>query len=202
MTGTNMQVFEFARSWADDMVTICASNLAQAETIYSEWIETHHPDRPPQSEMVFPYAVWSLHGRPELAAACNLGQSGVGYWDPVGARWLIADPRAPAHTRIARPQSFVKYHRVAATDGDELMVFAKSYEEAVGMYVSWHSDAYGGPPDGLTVLRRSRWQLVLALASLRDEMDAGLVGVASWSSHDGWHIHEPDHGTVIPEHLR
>ena len=57
MTGTNMQVFEFARSWADDMVTIFASNLAQAETIYSEWIETHHPDRPPQSEMVFPYAV-------------------------------------------------------------------------------------------------------------------------------------------------
>jgi len=49
--------------------------------------------------------------------------------------------------------------------------------------------------------QRSRWHLVLALAPLRDEMDAGEVGIARWSPEECWHMVDPEDGTAMPEHL-
>lgn len=50
-----IQVFEFARSWAEEHVTIFAPDLGQAESIYFERVETHHPNQPTEAEMAFPY---------------------------------------------------------------------------------------------------------------------------------------------------
>lgn len=81
------------------------------------------------------------------------------------------------------------------------MVFAESMSEAVGYYLSWHIEAYGSAPEGMQIHQRSPWQLVLALAPLRDEMDAGEVGVARWSSDEGWHIVDAEDGSALAGHM-
>lgn len=58
--------------------------------------------------------------------------------------------------------------------------------EAVGHFVTWHMEAHGDLPEGVQVRRCSRWQLALALASLR------VVEVARWTADDGWHIVDPE----------
>lgn len=68
--------------------------------------------------------------------------------------------------------------------------------------MTWHLDAYGSPPEGVLVDRRSRWQLVLAMASLRDDMDAGVAGITWWSADDGWHIVDPADGAAISADTR
>ena len=197
----NMAVFEFARSWSDELVTIFATDLRDAETVYFEWVETHHPDQPTEAEMIFPYFGRWLMGRPELGAACRLGKRGVGYWDLSASRWTIASPYDPPAGELVRPTRGVKYYRARADDGDELMVFAESMSEAAGYYLPWHLAAYGAPPEGMHIEQRSRWQMVLALAALRDEMDAGEVGIARWSADDGWHMVDPEDGAIVLGHL-
>jgi hypothetical protein len=196
-----IQVFELCRSWAEEHVTIFATDLRHAESIYFEWVKAHHPDRPTEAHMAFPcYGRWLL-GRPELGAACRLGVTGVGYWHRSSSRWVIASPLDPPTGDLARTSRGVKYYRASATDGDELMVFAESMDEAAGYYLTWHIEAYGSAPDGMQIHQRSKWQLVLALAPLRDEMDAGEVGTAHWSADEGWHIVDPEDGTVLSGHL-
>ena len=39
-----IQAFEFRRLWAEEHVTIFATDLRHAERIYFEWMGTHHPD--------------------------------------------------------------------------------------------------------------------------------------------------------------
>jgi hypothetical protein len=196
-----MQVFEMVRSWGEEPITVFANDLRDAERIYQRWVEAHHPDRSIRPLMIYPYSGFNLEGRPELGFACERGAAGVGYWDRPGRRWLIAAPDSPLSPDLARPASAVKYHRVTDSDGEELMVFAESFEEAVGYYVTWCLEAYGDVPRGIVINRESRWRLVLALASLRDDMDAGVAGVARWTADDGWHIAEPEDGTVRCEQM-
>jgi hypothetical protein len=199
---TPIPVFEMFRHWAEEPVTVFAKDLSEAESIYSAWIKAHHPERPVRPITVHPYAGFSLEGRPELVFACHAGKKGIGRWDRLGRRWAIAAPEDPPLGDLARPASSVKYHSVAANDGDELMVFAETFEEAVGFYVAWHLEAYGDVPGGIMINRKSRWQLVLALGSLRDDMDAGVAGVARWTADDGWHIVAPEDGTVASDDMR
>ena len=195
------EVFEFGLSWSEELVTVFAVDVGDAERIYIDWIQAHHPDKPARASVIYHYAGVELEGRPELMRACSSGKAGVGHWVGTPGRWLIAGPDEPPAGDLVRPASAVKYHRVTATDGDELIVFAESFEEAVGYYVIWHLEAYGDVPQGIVINRKSRWQLVLALASLRDEMDAGEVGVARCTAEDGWHIVDPEDGTVLSDHM-
>jgi len=195
------QVFEVFRSWDERPITIFADDLRDAESIYFEWVEMHHQDRPTEPEMIFPYFGRWLLARPELGAVCRLGKRGVGYWDKESSRWTIASPLDPTG-ELARPTRGVKYYRARALDGDELMVFAESMSEAAGYYVTWHLEAYGSAPEGMQIHHRSKWQLVLALAPLRDAMDAGDAGIARWSADEGWHIVDPEDGTVVSDHMR
>jgi hypothetical protein len=118
------QVFGLASTWLPDLVTVFARDLRDAETVYFEWFDAHHPDRPTEAAMCFPYSSRWLLGRPDLGAACRLNQRGVGYWDMRCSRWLVGEPTGKPLGLLARPERGVKYHRVRASDGDELMVFA------------------------------------------------------------------------------
>lgn len=127
-----MQVFEMARSWAEEPLTIFAADVGEAQSIYAAWVETHHPERPTRPVMVYPYAGFLLEERPELIFGCSTGTAGVGVWNRVGRRWIFVTPGEPLIGDLMRPFSAVKFHQVSASEGDELMVFAESFEEAVG----------------------------------------------------------------------
>ncbi|KRA81225.1 hypothetical protein [Altererythrobacter sp. Root672] len=191
-----IQVFEVALPWTEERITVFAEDLGHAERIYAEWILAHRPSEPACASLIYHYEGFNLEGRPELILARMTGTAGIGYWDTTTRRWLVVRPSDPPSGDLVRPPSLVKYHRVRATDGEELLVFAESFEEAVGYYVVWHLDEYGDVPSGIVINRKSRWQLVLALASLRDDMDAGVAGVARWTADEGWHIVDPEDGTA------
>jgi hypothetical protein len=81
------------------------------------------------------------------------------------------------------------------------MVFAPGFEAALAVYDEWHRDAYGSQAEAVAIKQKPRWQLVMSMARLRDEMDRGLVGAARWDPEEGWHIVEPEWATVLPEHM-
>jgi hypothetical protein len=121
-----------------------------------------------------------------------LGVTGVGYWNRSKRAWAIARPQDEQLGELAPPEGRVGYYQVTAEPGDDAMVFATSFEEATTLYCACHLDAWGSLPERFFIDRRSRWELVGERATLRDDLEAEITGVARRDNDGVLRVLPPD----------
>lgn len=187
-----IKVFEFTRTSAEVPVTIFAHDLDEAEKQYRDWVKTHHPGHSTEPEMIYPYFGSKLKARPFLDAAAALGRVGVGYWKNGTRIWVIGGPEDKPSGDLALPEPRVSFYRVKAEEGDDASVFARSFEQATSLFSAWHLDRWGDLPTRFFIHTLSRWDLLGELATLRDDMEAELTGVAGRDNYGIWRILPPD----------
>jgi hypothetical protein len=183
-----MKVFEIARSWADIPLTVVAPTLEEAERIHREWIEAHHLDRLIAPVSIFPYGEGWLKARPPLAKVAAENKAGIAYWDPGSGSWRVADPKDAPLGLLATPPGPIECYRFEATEEQKPMVFAETHEEAVTIFCWRYEIEWGEEPGWFLVRKLSRWDLVGDLATLRDDMDAGISGIAGKDENGHWRI--------------
>ena len=186
------QVFEFFRGGGAVPITVFAHDLAEAEDIFSRYLDAHEPGQHRVPPMIYPYGAEWLSKRPLLEAAAQEGNSGIGYYLEWQWRWEITEPEASRDEPLAPPERSVHYYRFESEEGDDAMLFATSYEQAVTFYCVWHQENWGSLPPHFTARQMDRWMLTGPLAVLRDQLEAEIPGVAQWNMADGWTILPPD----------
>jgi hypothetical protein len=192
-----IRAFEFTRTWNEIPVTIFAHDLDDAEQIYRDWVRSHHPDQSGLPLMIFPYGEDRLEARHLLFEAATRGETGVGYWHPSKRAWAVGQQQVEQLGELAPPAGNVGYYQVTAEPGDDAKVFATSFDEATTLYCAWHIDAYGSLPERFFVDRRSRWGLTGELATLRDDLEAEITGVARKDNEGMWRVLPPDWEPII-----
>jgi hypothetical protein len=174
-------------------LTICARSVDRAEEIYAEWVDAHHPARARQpSRLVDRDKRW-LADRPQLADVTRRGDEGVVYFIDHVLGFVVTFSWAPMAGEIAPPQTEVRYFRAETVDGDGAMLFARDPDEALRLYIIWHTNAYGRLPSEFSIEEASRWRLTGPLTILREKMDASMIGVAGWTLREGWDLYPADH---------
>lgn len=187
-----IKVFEFECRWSEIPATIFANDPHEAEQIFREWAALHYPQQCGEPAVIYPFAESRLEARPLLDAAAALDVAGIGYWDSDRCAWVIASASEDAIGERSPPERRVGYYRVEDEGGDTKMVFAKSLEEVTAHYCAWHVDAWGELPTYFSIDKRSHWELLGQLATLRDGLEAEITGVAKWDNDGVWRILPPD----------
>ncbi|MED5544913.1 MAG: hypothetical protein VYD90_06665 [Pseudomonadota bacterium] len=165
-------------------LTIFAQGDDEAEHIFREWMAKHRLCAEPDMPIVHVYAGRILAARTHLQVAADRGETGVGYWDGTNDRWRIESPRAEMTHSALRPQTRINCYRVEVDDGLMYLAFAKD----VGIATSFLIDACASGVAGMKVQRLSPLRFVSTMATLRDDMESGVEGLASWSSERGWRV--------------
>lgn len=189
------------QAWSDNAsvpLTIAATDAETADVVYREWRSIHSLRWSAQPSKIERMDDAWLKDRPQLVDAVRRAVESdrgdcVLYFLGHSAGWLAAPTYSARMGSIApfEPlvQSFgVRVEKEGMT-GLEVMLFARSIEEAIQLYLDWHGPVH----HPYTIRPFSRWTLTGEQTTLREEMDLGMVGVAGWSSEGGYHIYPVDH---------
>jgi hypothetical protein len=188
-----VQVFEVHDGATGVPLTILADDEAHARSIYAAWVRRHEPSRKATGIGAFRRGGRWLAVREQLADLARAGRPGVAYWLGLERGWTVRSPEDKQVGDLAPYKSSVRFYRVEDNEGEEKLIFARSSQEALTMFVAWCLDAIGEVAEGFTIRRVSRWTLTGPMLPLREQMDAEIVGVAGWSLSDGWNIYPFDH---------
>ncbi|KHK89309.1 hypothetical protein [Novosphingobium malaysiense] len=194
-----LAAFELTTQPGEAPVTVFAKSEEQAEVIYREWRRHHRRHDTADTVLTYAYRGQLLAARPLLAACAARGEPGIAYWDELYREWSVEQPASPVTGDLTPLAGTNEYYRVDTDKGDVVLVFAASPEEATTSTLVYFMNEYGEAPTYWQMRRQSRWSLVLAMAVLRDQMEAGVRGVATWSQDDGWSITEPAYGMDVSE---
>lgn len=195
-----IKIFRMFSEGSPIPLTVFASSQEDAKLTYLEWVVIHQPHRPAWSKE--PSRVWRLSkkelaARPQLAdaarAAARHGLDSVGYWLGHDRGWIALPTYCDRAGKISPYEPDVRYYLVEAEAGDDAQVFARDMDEALRLYDIWYRDAYGYHAADCTVRAVSRELLTGDQATLREDMDRGLTGIAGWTLAGGWKIYPPDH---------
>ncbi len=72
-------------------------------------------------------------------------------------------------------------------------MFAENIETATAFYAHRSMIDYGVVDDKFSVQEMSRWLLCGPMVTLREDMDAGLLGIGSVSADEFWNIYPVDY---------
>ncbi len=195
----NLAAFELTTRPGEAPVTVFARDEGHAETLYRKWMRYHRTQVTVDTVLTYAYRGQLLKARPLLATCAERGEAGVGYWDELYCGWSVEDPSSPVTGDLTPQTGTIEYYRVDTDKGDVVLVFAASPEEATTSTLVYFMNEYGEAPTYWQMRRQSRWSLNLAMAVLRDQMEAGIRGVATWDSDEGWSITEPAYGMDVSE---
>jgi len=173
-------------------LTIIADGKNEAIRIFNAWVERHLPIATCDQTRLKLVTVTALALQPQLAEAAGAGVVGVGYWISHRAGWVVAAPQEEQLGAITPMDPFVRCYSVVDDDG-EMFAFAHSMDEAVTFYTQWSMLAYGEMDETFSVEEVSRWLLRGPQASLREDMDAGLLGIGSVSEDGFWRVWPADY---------
>jgi hypothetical protein len=90
----------------------------------------------------------------------------------------------------------VQCYSVFDEEGEQL-VFALNMEDAVAAYAVWSMLSWGEMDEFFTVKEMSRWLLRGSQVMLREDMDAGLLGVGTVCEDWFWRIYPADHEPAV-----
>ena len=178
-------------------LTVYAEHTDGADLVYREWRTIHEPSWSRDPWRIEEVSEGWLAERPQLAVEVEKAstQSGdwVFYFLGHTEGWDARPTFAERAGSIAPPAPPVRYYVVECdAEGADAELFAQTIEDAVQLYIDYHTTAYGKCEHQYTLIERSRWLLMGAKMILRTEMDMGLVGVAGWDMRKGWHIYPFD----------
>jgi hypothetical protein len=186
-------VFKISSEITDRPLTVFARDSGHAFDIYYVWRELLYPDIPFTTAKTVQLTVADLAQQPQLAEAAASGLIGVGYFIDHYQGWLIAPPDETVLFDFAPREVWVSAYRFDEGDGEVLLVFATSLEQAVIFRDEWNVVAYGEADEYVGVEVISRWLLTGEKATLRDDMDEGLVGVGEECEDGFWRIFPADY---------
>lgn len=173
-------------------MTFFANDEQQAQQLFWRWMATHLPGQEVEIPMIHVYRDALLEKRGLLFDAACFGKVGVGYWDGDAGIWRVEDPEREMTGTTARPSSGVHCFRVEVSPGAVLMAFAPNQVVAVDFVLGYCLATKGEAPYRMDIRRHSPWSLVNVMAVLRDEMEDGACGLASWTQEQGWRIAAPE----------
>jgi hypothetical protein len=186
------KAYEIFPTWSEIPVTIFAHDADEAERLFREWVGAHFRHQPATIESIYPFAGDALAARPRLAQGAALDVSGIAYWDLRKHAWTIAQPQDEPCGDLASPEGNAGYYFVKADEGDDAKIFATSFEEATNLYCAWHLDRWGELPERFYIQKGSRWELTGGLATLRDDLENVITGVAAVDNDGVWRVLPPD----------
>jgi hypothetical protein len=190
-----LHVYRITRSWSAIPIMIVAEDEDHARDFYHMWRHNHAPEQEPEADPIRlgELTAQELQDHPQLAELLDGSRPGVAYWYGHEEGWHISHPEGPVLGQLAPPETPVRYYVFESDDGDDAEVFAMSSEDALLLYYAFHESAFARRPSKVTFNERSRFILASGRPSLLDDMDAGLIGVAGWTTTDGWRIYPPEH---------
>lgn len=179
-------------------LTVIAEGYEAAEMLYAEWRRAHDlGDQHDLQQVAQRNADW-LADHPQLAKLAAAGRAGIAYWVDHRVEWVLAAPSDEPQGQLQPSESPVRYYLIELYSAGRVMVFATSPQHARDIYLAMHDRAFGTRPRRFTITTASRWLLTGEMAALREEMDAGRVGIAARTEEEGWHIFPPTDERVVP----
>lgn len=189
--------------WAGECptpVTIYARDREQATRVFTRWAALHRPLWNPTPTKISGVPAQRLFEEPSLgdaayqAAAAGLDSAIIYYHDRT-VRWMARAPDDPASEPLAPPYERVHAYEVYSVDAKrevpELLLCAHDIVHALEIYRAWRQ-AQHQPVDHPYRIRSIRkWKLKGTRAMLRALMEQGQVGVAHWTSRQGWALLSP-----------
>lgn len=173
-------------------LTIIANDSNQASQLFDAWVERHRPNADAPAPEFRLLTINEMALQPQLAYAAGAGVPGVAYWVNHRAGWLVAAPQDNQKGALAPPETDVRCYSVIDDDGEHL-VFAENIETATSFFVHWCLITDGAVDDDFSIKEMSRWLLRGPMVTLREDMDAGLLGIGSVSVDDFWRIYPADY---------
>lgn len=173
-------------------LTIFATDVAQAARTFQTWAEHHRPKAKAPPAEFRASTLTELALQPQLAVAAGTLASGIGYWLGHRAGWVIAAPHESPKGALSPLDTNVRCYSIIDGDGEHL-VFAENIEAATAHFTHWSLLADGEVDEQFSVHQMSPWLLLGPMVTLREDMDAGLVGIGLVSVDGFWHIYPADY---------
>ena len=175
---------------------IAAASEDDARRVFLEFMAHHSPFHSGKMRQVVESSATWLANRPQLSAAINdandSGKSGVAWWLGHRAGWVVRPAKSKPVGYLAAEEPEVQYYRFDNDDGLDLAVFAFDPDEAIRFFAIWHQCRFDALRADFYFQRLSPWLLIGDQLTLREEMTAGLIGVAAQCSDGAWRIVSPD----------
>lgn len=179
-------------------LTVIADSYEAAEQLYLAWREAQGLGLPCKwKQVALRDSAW-LADHPQLAGLAGNGTAGIAYWLSHREGWTLASPEDEPVGQLQPPKAPVRCFWIELDGGFSSIISATSQEHAVTMFLAWQQGIRGRRPRRFTVREKSRWLLTGDKYVLREEMDAGMMGIAARAEPGGWHIFPPDDVRVIP----
>lgn len=190
-----LHVYRITRNWSAIPIMVLAEYEEHAIELHDAFCRTHFPSRFDIDEYPSAHELdeRELEDHPQLAELIEDSGPGIAFWIAHEEGWHTGKPEGPMLGRLAPPDTPVRYYVFESDDGDDAEVFAVSGEDALLIYYAYHEAAFARRPSKVTFKERSRFTLLDGRAALRDDMDAGLTGVAGWTLTEGWRVYPPEH---------
>lgn len=173
-------------------LTILARDEKDVRSMFQAWCERHRPEAQEPDAKFRLLTLTEMALKPKLGDAAGAGVPGLAYWLNHRAGWVVAAPQDNAKGALAPPEIDVRCFSVNDDDGEHL-VFAENIEIATAFYAHRSMIDYGVVDDKFSVQEMSRWLLCGPMVTLREDMDAGLLGIGSVSTDEFWNIYPVDY---------
>jgi hypothetical protein len=177
-------------------LTVIAEDDGAASRMFGEWAGHHHPGELLENVEIKLLSATDQALQPQLEAARAQGMAGLAYWAGHRLGYLVAAPQEPRFGALAPHEPDVRCYAVD-DEAEEVLVLARTREQAVALFTEWNLIAYGDRGESATVKEMSPWLLRGPQVTLREDMDEGLTGVGSVCEDGFWRIFPADYEPTI-----
>jgi hypothetical protein len=187
-----LRVFLITSDLTPVPLTVIAAHDAAAGEIFATWATHHHPGQQVADPKIRLLSADDLAVQPQLADAVAQGAAGVTYWCGHRLGFLVAAPQEVQFGSLAPSEPMVRCY-AAGDDAEEVLVFARNVDEAIGLFTVWNATANGFREGPESMLEMTRWLLRGPQVILREDMDAGLTGVGRVCEDGFWRVFPADY---------